>query len=898
MSDLLPFIISGIATGAIYGLAGGGLVLSYKTSGIFNFGYGALATAAVYVFYWMHVDHGIDWKLSMVVSVLLVGPLLGLLMEQIARRLAPQSTAMKVVGTIGLILVVQGLGTIWYGPDPLAVPQFLPKGDEFFSAGDVNVKYSYVIVTAVATIAVIALYLMFRLTRIGLAMRAVVDDPDLLASKGTDPVRVRRVAWIISSTLAALSGVLVVPFTGLEPIILTFLVVQAFGAAAIGTFSSIPRTFIGGILIGIVSDLSKKYVLDVDWLAGLPASLPFIVLFVVLLVTPRRKLVPATRTENRPPLLWHAPARVRVIGSVAVLAFLAYVPVFAGTKLSYFTLGLTQMILFLSLGLLLRTSGQVSLCQSIFAGAGAAVFSQFTVQLDIPWMLALVLAALIVVPIGAFVAIPAIRLSGLFLALATFGFAIMFERLFYPLDFMFTSYGNGRVMPRPSIAESDERFYFVVLGFVVVAALAVFGIHRSRLGRMLRGMADSPMSVSVMGLSTNVTRVIVFCISAFMAAVAGILYGVSVNIATEGDKYYSAFNSLILVAALTLAPFASAPWYAVFAGLTAVIPAYLTGANTTNWMTVVFGFFAVVIGMEGGPHSMPPRIGDWFWRFGKRRDRRAEHRPATAPLEPAIVAGEREGLRVDGLTVRFGGLVAVHDLSLHAPTGRITGLIGPNGAGKTTTFNACFGLNRPSSGTIYIDGRDVSRLGPAARSRRGLGRTFQIVELCDSLTVAENVALGREAGMAGANVRHQLMATSDEVAQTEQAAWSAMELCGIAHLADRQAGGLSTGERRLVELARCLAGPFHILMLDEPSSGLDHDETLEFGEVLRAVVRDRGVGILLVEHDMSLVLSVCSYLYVLDFGRLIFEGDVEAVTRSPEVQAAYLGSELLEEAAT
>src|SRR3978361_63374 len=154
MSDLLPFIISGIATGAIYGLAGSGLVLSCKTSGIFNFGYGALATAAVYIFYWMHVDHKIDWKIAFVVSVFVAGPLMGLLMEQIARRLAPQRTSMKVGGTIVLILIVQGLGTIWYGPDALFVSQYLPKGDDFFSAGSVNIKYSYVIVTVFATLAV------------------------------------------------------------------------------------------------------------------------------------------------------------------------------------------------------------------------------------------------------------------------------------------------------------------------------------------------------------------------------------------------------------------------------------------------------------------------------------------------------------------------------------------------------------------------------------------------------------------------------------------------------------------------------------------------------------------------------------------------------------------------
>ena len=214
--------------------------------------------------------------------------------------------------------------------------------------------------------------------------------------------------------------------------------------------------------------------------------------------------------------------------------------------------------------------------------------------------------------------------------------------------------------------------------------------------------------------------------------------------------------------------------------------------------------------------------------------------------------------------------------------GRITGLIGPNGAGKTTTFNACSGLNRPSSGRILLHGQDVSGLSPAARARLGLGRSFQVMQLCESLTVFDNVALGRESSQAGARPISQLVASRDDQRVRTAAAAEALELCGITDLADRQAGELSTGQRRLVELARCLAGPFDLLLLDEPSSGLDRDETAQFGDVLQRVVDERGCGILLVEHDMSLVMRVCSYMYVLDFGVLIFDGDATAVARQPD----------------
>jgi len=251
----------------------------------------------------------------------------------------------------------------------------------------------------------------------------------------------------------------------------------------------------------------------------------------------------------------------------------------------------------------------------------------------------------------------------------------------------------------------------------------------------------------------------------------------------------------------------------------------------------------------------------------------------------------RQGLEVANLGVRFGGLVAVQDLSFAAPLGRITGLIGPNGAGKTTTFDACSGLNRRISGAITFNERDVTGLPAGARGRLGLGRTFQRMQLGDELTVGHNVALGIEAGQAGRRVQSQFFSSPAQRHARRDATMAALELCGITDLVGLQAGALSTGQRRLVELARCLAGDFDVLLLDEPSSGLDREETAHFDEVLRTVVRERGCGILLVEHDMSLVLNLCDYIYVLDFGRLLFEGPPTEVAQSPEVRAAYLGSE-------
>ena len=258
---------------------------------------------------------------------------------------------------------------------------------------------------------------------------------------------------------------------------------------------------------------------------------------------------------------------------------------------------------------------------------------------------------------------------------------------------------------------------------------------------------------------------------------------------------------------------------------------------------------------------------------------------------PASTLVSTRGLEAEDLTVKYGGHVAVSEVTLAAPLGTITGLIGPNGAGKTTTFNACNGLLTPTSGAVRLLGRDVTTSRPSVRARLGLGRTFQRVEICNAMDVRTNVALGREASVVGGNPFRQVIAGRAQTRAIAEATDQALEVCGITALAGRSAATLSTGQRRLLELARVLAGGFRMLLLDEPSSGLDEDETTRFGEILSTIVRDHGVGILLVEHDMALVMAICSNLYVLDFGQLIFQGSPTETQASPIVRSAYLGAE-------
>jgi len=893
MTDYLPFIIAGLVTGSVYGLAGIGLVLTYKTSGVFNFAHGALATVAAYVFYVLNVEHSISWPLAAAVAVLGAGPAMGLLLELLTRRVATAGLAYQVAATVGVLLLVEAGAELLFDTNIVrTVPVFLTA--KHFSFQGTNVQWSDVIIFAFAVLVTVALAMFFRTSRRGLQMRAVVDNPELLSLFGASPVATRRLAWVLGTVLVSASGVLFAPLLPLNPLQLTLLVVAAFGAAALGSFSSLPLTLAGGLLVGVLASLSTKWFTH-GVLTGVPVSLPFIVLFAVLLVFPKRRLAGRAFTAARARSTWSAPASVQLVGGAVVLAFLATVPSFAGVHLTAWTVAVASVIVFLSLSLLVRTSGQVSLAHVSFTAIGAAAFSHLAVDHHVPWLVALVLASLVAVPIGAVLAIPAIRLTGLYLALATFGFGILLQGMFYSQNYMFGSTGLGLREPRPdwsflSVA-SDKGFYYLVLVFVAITAALVIWLNKSRLGRLMRGLADSPMAVATSGAEVNVTRLLVFCLSAFLAAVGGALAAVAQS-TVNGDSYQPLTSLVFFV--LIIIVFGGEPWNAVMASaLVYLVPSYVSSANVTRWTQLLFGVAAVTVAM------LPARAREVPQPARRVVDRLARRKPrafaaGTAAVRPVVGAGN---LEVSRLQVRFGGVKAVDGVSIKAPTGSITGLIGPNGAGKTTTFNACSGLNRPSAGRVSLDGHDVSRRGVAYRARHGIGRTFQKMELFESLTVRENVAMGADAARSGFNPLSHVFAWPAATRRAAAYAQHAIDLCDLDELAERPVSALSTGQRRLVELARCLAGDFRILLLDEPSSGLDHAETERFGAILKKIVTERGIGILLVEHDMSLVLDVCRHIYVLDFGKPIFAGTPKEIMSSPIVRAAYLGDAEVEAAA-
>lgn len=596
MKNYLPFIVIGLATGSVYALAAMGLVVTYTTSGVFNFAHGAVAMAAAFVFYSLRVDYGWPTWLAVAVAVLVAGPAIGIIIDRVLlRRLNGAATSTYVVVSLGLLVGLQGLAIVLYGPATRNVAPILPHSS--FRLPGVNVGYDQAIIVAIAATAGLGLLLFFRRTQLGLQTRAVVDDPELTDLMGGDPGRITTISWVLGCSFAALSGVLLAPLLGLDAVLLTLLVIQAFGAAAIGRLVSLPLTYVGALGIGVAASLSTKYVAHHPSFAGIPTSLPFIALFVVLVISPKGSFAEVTKVVQQTRVRTHRSPRHFPAGPVVALATAAAVlPLFL-TNARVLTLASTLafVLIFASLGLLVGVSRQVSLCHAVFVVFGATTLAHLQ-NAGVPYLPALLFSALILVPVGALLAIPAIRLSGLFLALATFGFGVLAQNLLFGTSFVF---GRAAIVSlhRPALfgisLSNDRAFYYFVLIVVVVGVAMVEWVRVSRLGRLLRGLADSPTAIESLGINPTASRVLVFCVSGFLAAIAGGLLGTltkSVNPAS-----FDFFQSLLWITVLVAAGAFTLGGSVLAAVLLVAVPAFITSASLLQYQPVFFGVAAILL---------------------------------------------------------------------------------------------------------------------------------------------------------------------------------------------------------------------------------------------------------------------------------------------------------------
>ena len=632
MKEWMPFVVAGLTTGAVYALAATGLVVTYTTSGIFNFAHGAVGLVAAVVFYVLRVDVGMPTLLAVAVAVLGVAPLLGIAIDRVfLARLDRAGAAAQVVVPLGLLVALQGGVTAWFGAASRQVAPIFSTGS--FGLAGTRIGWDQVSVVTVAAVAAAALGLFFRRSDLGLRMRAVVDDRELTLLSGIRARRVTSTAWMIGSAFAALSAILLVPFVGLDAAILTLLVVQAFGGAVVGRLTSVPLAFAGAMAIGLGASFATKLVIGHPGLAGLPTSLPFIVLFAVLVLSPRGSFggVGGGRTGGA----GRRPVRIERLspGGMAVLLLGALLLPLAvhGGRLLVATAFLAYVLLFVSLGLLVGLSRQLSLCHAVFLALGATLLAHLR-DAGVPFPLALLLGGLAVVPLGVAIALPAIRLSGLFLALATFGFGILAQSLLFGTSLGFGASG-AVALDRPRIFgvsfAGDRAYYFLVLVVVVAAVAAVEAVTRTRLGRLLRALADSPVAVESLGVNPVASRVLVFCLTAFLGALAGGLLGTLYRSVNTTSFDFSA--SLLWLTVLVTAGSATLGGQITAAALLA-LPAWFTASYLSEYQALAFGAAAILLAQ-----SRNGLVGLWRRPDFRRLAAEGRVRRARSPLRDRML---------------------------------------------------------------------------------------------------------------------------------------------------------------------------------------------------------------------------------------------------------------------
>jgi branched-chain amino acid transport system permease protein len=547
-----------------------------------------------------------------------------------------------------------------------------------------------------------------------------------------------------------------------------------------------------------------------------------------------------------------------------------------------------------ALGLVVLTGygGMTSFGQATFMGCGAYISALLTTGAGFsPWLslpIALLGSGIAALALGAVT----LRLSGHYLALGTIAWAVSLYYLVGNLDLLGRNDGISGIPPLRlgSLALTGSREYFLVVWIAVaLVVLLTLNLLDSRVGRAIRALRGGAAAAASFGVDLPRTRILAFVYAAVLAGLAGWLYAHmqrSVNPTPFG------LNASIQYLLMAVVGGAGSVWGALLgAGLVTVVNDQLQSllprllGQQGNYEAIVFGVLLVLV-LQTAPDGLWPRLRRLFGLVARRRRVSQDAAPLPARTLPRSGAPV---LSATGLRKTFGGLVAVNDVALHLDAGEIVGLIGPNGAGKSTTFNLLTGVARPSGGKVQFLGRDISGLAPPRIAQLGIARSFQHVKLVPGMSVIENVALGAHLrGSAGAASALLRLDRAEEARLFADAQRQIIRV-GLAAHADQRADSLALGQQRVVEIARALCLDPILLLLDEPAAGLRHAEKAELAALLRRL-RDDGMTVLLVEHDMDFVMNLTDRLIVMEFGSKLAEGSAAAIRTDPAVIEAYLGS--------
>jgi len=901
MTEILRFGILGITSGALTALMALGIVLVYRGSGVVNFANGALGLWSAIVFYKLG---SLPTVLALIIGVA-AGAALGAAMHlAIMRPLRKRgaSPLARVIATLGVVALAIGTANKVLGDTVVYVDPYLPQHSVLLPF-DIRVGADRLWMIAISLALFGALGLFYRFHRFGLITTAVASSERIAAAEGHSPDVVATVNWAVGGALAGVAGIIIVPLLGLAGGQMALLVVPALAAALFGNFASFSLTLAGALLIGV---LQSEMAYAAPTYPGLSTAVPFAIIIIVLVVR-GRGLAVRNYVQDRLPKVGTGlikPIPIAIALAVALILIFTLNPIWLGTL----TTTLVISVIAVSVVVVTGYAGQISLAQYTLAGTGVWFAAWLTQHASIPFPVALLVGALTAIPCGLAFALPALRTRGVTLAIVSLSLAYVVHQVVFNDPRLSGGFAGFKV-GEPTFfgwevdaGRHPARYALIVLAALALCLLVVANLRRGRGGRRLIAVRSNERAAAALGISVFGAKMYAFGLGAAIAGLGGVLLAFrDPNVIMNSFDVFQSINLLLFtvlggVGFLAGAVVAGLMWTNAFLSY-AINQAFGIGAFFDTWGGLLL-IWTLLSDPNGVVHALRETMRSLAAALtrGRRAAAAALAKKASTADNGAGAAEVRthrippRTLSVKGLTVRYGNVVAVDDLSFEVGPGQVLGIIGPNGAGKTTSIDAISGYVG-YGGTVEVNGESVEGKRAHARAQAGIGRSFQALELFEDMTVIDNLRTASDPRDTRAYLVDLVWPAKAELSSAALAAVHEFQLTDDL---EREPGELPHGRRHLVAMARAVAAEPSILLLDEPAAGLDEQESRELAVLIRRLADEWGFTIVLVEHDVSLVRSVSDQIVAIDFGRKIAHGDPDSVCAHPSVVRAYLGEDVPE----